>query len=125
MNAKTLTPSITANEPVTKVYDGTTDVTAELEIELDGVIDGDDVTAEAESYTYDDANEGDNKTITANGVKLEGEHAVYYKLANGAITTTGSITKAKNNVAKTDTLFNDVPCCALNVCNNTLIFSGK
>ena len=88
--AKTLTAAINGN--TTKSYDGTTEATG-LSITLNGVVSDDAVTAEAASYAYDNANAGENKTITASGITLSGEDAGFYTV-NAAATTTGTITPA-------------------------------
>ena len=54
----------------------------------------DAVTAEAASYAYDNANAGENKTITASGITLSGEDAGNYTLSADTATTTGTITPA-------------------------------
>ena len=87
-----LTPAITGD--ATKTYDGTTDAPDGLPITLDGVVDGDDVTATATGYAYDNANAGENKTITASGIALGGADAGNYELSSTTATTTGTITKA-------------------------------
>lgn len=91
LNAKTLAAAITGN--TTKTYDGTTDATG-LSIMLNGVVSADAVTAEAASYAYDNANAGENKTITASGITLSGEDAGNYTLSADTATTTGTITPA-------------------------------
>ena len=55
---------------------------------------GDDVTASATSYAYNNANAGENKTITASGITLTGADAGNYTLSSTTATTTGTITKA-------------------------------
>ena len=86
-------PSITGTAH--KEYDGTTNVTdGQLFITLEGVVTGDDVTASATSYAYNNANAGENKTITASGITLTGADAGNYTLSSTTATTTGTITKA-------------------------------
>ncbi len=100
ITAKILTPSISGS--TTKTYDGTRDVTAAqgLSIELDGVVDGDTVTASAGSYIYDTADVGEGKTITASGIALGGADAGNYSLESTSVTTTGTITQ--KGISKSD-----------------------
>ncbi|MCD8217290.1 MAG: YDG domain-containing protein, partial [Clostridiales bacterium] len=92
INKKSVTPSISGT--TSKTYDGTTGVTNEqgLSITLDGVVDGDTVTASAASYAYDSAAVGTDKTITATGITLSGTAASNYILSSDIATTTGTIT---------------------------------
>ena len=91
-------PSITGTAH--KEYDGTTNVTdGQLFITLEGVVTGDDVTATATSYAYDNANAGENKTITASGIALGGADAGNYELSSTTATTTGTITKSQPTIA--------------------------
>ncbi len=93
-------PSITGD--ATKAYDGTTDVASgQLSITLTGVLEGDTVTATA-SYAYDNANAGENKTITASGITLEGGSKDNYTLSSTTATTTGTITKSQPTIAFAD-----------------------
>ncbi|MCD7822064.1 MAG: YDG domain-containing protein, partial [Clostridiales bacterium] len=89
ITAKTVTPSITGT--ASKTYDG--DNTAQgLSIELTGVVGSDNVTASATSYTYDSADIGTDKTITASGITLSGTAAGNYALSSDTATTNGTIT---------------------------------
>ncbi len=91
-------PSITGTAH--KEYDGTTNVTdGQLFITLEGVVTGDDVTASATSYAYNNANAGENKTITASGITLTGADAGNYTLSSTTATTTGTITKSQPTIA--------------------------
>ena len=87
-----LTPSITGT--AAKTYDGTTAVPAGLSITLEGKVGNDDVTATATGYAYDNANAGENKTVTASGITLEGGSKDNYTLSSTTVTTTGTISKA-------------------------------
>ena len=92
-----LTASITGT--ATKPYDGTTDVASDqLSITLTGVVGGDTVTATATGYAYDNANAGENKTITASGITLTGADAGNYELSSTTATTTGTITKSQPTI---------------------------
>ena len=91
---KTLIPSISGT--VSKVYDGTTGVPDGhgLSIDLEGVINGESVSATAESYAYGDASAGENKTITATGITLAGEDAGNYAVSSASVSDeVGTITK--------------------------------
>ena len=92
---KTLTPSISGT--VSKVYDGTTGVPDGhgLSIALEGVINGDKVSATA-AYAFDDVNVGENKTINATGITLAGEDAGNYVLSATEVSgSVGAITLKK------------------------------
>lgn len=91
---KSVSPSIDASGGSTaKIYDGTASVSDGLSIRLDGLVDGDAVTAAA-SYAYDSAAAGDDKTITAVITGLAGEGAANYKLAADTAVVAGKIEKA-------------------------------
>ena len=89
---KTLTASLSGN--LTKTYDGTTKAPEEIEIKLEGVVSGENVSASSESISYGDANAGTEKTITASNITLNGSDAENYTLSNDTATATGSITPA-------------------------------
>ncbi|MDO4316885.1 MAG: YDG domain-containing protein [Lachnospiraceae bacterium] len=93
---KELELSITGT--TTKTYDGTTDGPAGLSIEIGNAVSGDDVTVTAESYTYNSANVKEATTITAGGVTLSGDDSGNYKLPEGAVTTSGTITKSQPTI---------------------------
>ena len=82
---KPITAIVTGS--ASKVYDGTNDVPAghDLSIKLVGVVAGETVTATAESYTFDNKNAGEGKTITANGIKLGGADAEKYVLVSNTV----------------------------------------
>ncbi|MBI5314701.1 MAG: Ig-like domain repeat protein [Nitrospirae bacterium] len=88
ISALEITGSFTANN---KVYDGTTDATAQ-NTSLLGVIGLDDVTLDGGIATFDDANAGINKTVTLTGATLGGAAAGNYVLSPAAITDQASIT---------------------------------
>ncbi|MCD8217291.1 MAG: YDG domain-containing protein, partial [Clostridiales bacterium] len=91
INLKTLTASISGTTQ--KTYDGTTGVTDEqgLSITLNGVANGDTVTASAASYAYDSTTVGTDKIITASGITLNGTAAGNYTLESDSVTTNGVI----------------------------------
>ena len=89
---KTLTASLGGN--LTKTYNGKKDAPAGIEIKLDGVVSGENVSASSESISYGDANAGTEKTITASNITLNGSDAENYTLSNDTATATGSITPA-------------------------------
>ena len=80
-----------------KTYDGNTDAPEGIKIELEGVVSGENVSASSESISYDDANVGTGKTITASDVELSGENARNYTLGSKTTITTdaGVITAAE------------------------------
>lgn len=94
---KTVTPTITGT--TSKTYDGKTDAPADLSIILTGGVTGDDVTATATGYAYDNANAGENKTITASGITLAGGSKDNYTLSSTTATITGTITKSQPTIA--------------------------
>jgi len=75
IDPKTLTGTVNADD---KTYDGSAGATGT--ISLTGVISGDDVSANAGSYAFDDKNAGINKTVTAYGATLGGADAGNYTL---------------------------------------------
>ncbi len=96
---KTLTPSVSGT--ITKVYDGTTAVTAgQASISLSGAVTGESPTATA-TYAYDNANAGTGKTVTASTIALTGNWGDNYELSTTTATTTGTITKAQGIVSVT------------------------
>jgi len=92
-----------------KVYDGTTACDGSgLALTASGALDGDDVTAAANVYTYDDANAGENKTVAANGFTTVGADADNYCIAGdqgdvsapvGVITKAPALTPAPGTLA--------------------------
>ncbi len=85
--AKTLTPSISGT--ASKTYDGTTDVSG-LTINLDGVVEGDDVSARA-TYKYVSADAGSGIEVLVTGIALTGADASNYVLSRTSLSTTGEI----------------------------------
>lgn len=88
-----VTPSITGS--VTKTYDGDTSVPEGhgLSITLGDIATGADITATASSYTYEDKNAGEVKTIKASGITLAGDDADNYVLSTDTVTAdVGEIT---------------------------------
>lgn len=75
-----------------KIYDGNNTAFG-LDIELNGLVECDKnyVSAYVDNYTYDDANAGNNKTVTANGITLRGAQSSNYTLSGDAVTITGTI----------------------------------
>lgn len=53
---------------------------------------GDDVSVTWRSITFDTAEVGNNRLITATGISLSGSDANYYVLSDTEVTTSGSIT---------------------------------
>ncbi len=92
IDQRSVTPSITGT--TTKAYDGTAAAPEGLAIELSGVIDGDEVSAEAAGYEYNSADAAEATTITASGITLSGSSADNYVLSADTAQTEGTITKA-------------------------------
>ena len=89
---KTLTATVTGS--ASKVYDGTTAVTdtSGLRLELSGIR-GDDKVSATATYTFDSADVGVGKTITATGITLTGEDAGNYTLSSTTVSSNvGEIT---------------------------------
>lgn len=98
---KTLIPVVQGS--VSKIYDGTTKVSGGLMIKLEGVEDSDDVTASA-FYSFDNADVGEKKTVTASNIILSGEDAGKYKLSATSLSANvGTIIKpAEEETNKTE-----------------------
>jgi len=90
VDPKTLTPHIEGTTE--KIYDGASDAPDGLSIRLDGVAEGDDVSASA-TYSYDGPDAGD-RTITATGITLDGPAAGCYTLSGSTATAQGTIRQA-------------------------------
>lgn len=88
---KTITAEL--NGTLTKTYDGTADVLEEqkLAVLLNGVEDGDEVTAAADTYNYNGVNVKDADTITGNGITLAGADAGNYQLAETKVSVRANI----------------------------------
>ena len=87
-----VTAAIDMNSTVSKVYDGTNAAPEGLSIALEGVVSGDDVTATA-TCSFEDANVGSGKAITASNITLTGDDAGEYVLRyTTAETYAGEIT---------------------------------
>ena len=101
LNSGTATVQITLNPksieakfngPLTKVYDGTDAAPKYLKLKLYDVLTGDDVSVTWDSITFETAEVGNNRLITATGISLSGDDAKYYALSDTEVTTSGSIT---------------------------------
>lgn len=91
---KALTATINTSAALrTKVYDGTKQAPDGLSIRLNGIVEGDTVTATAGKYEYNSADVADATTISATGISLNGSNR-NYTLANTTAQTAGNITKA-------------------------------
>jgi YDG domain len=87
ITAKSITGSFTAAD---KLYDGTAVATISGR-SLDGKIAGDDVTLVGGTATFEDANVGQERTVTGTGFELSGADKGNYRLASSTLTTTASI----------------------------------
>ena len=83
---KQITPTITAQD---KVYDGNTDAVGTVSVS--GVISGDSVTPVVSAYSFENANTGTDKIVTATGISINNAN---YALSSTTATTTADITKA-------------------------------
>lgn len=104
---KSLKPVLSGTGSV-KIYDGTDEANAAalgLSLDLEGIINQDDVTAAASSYTYNSANVGEATTITANGITLGGDDKDNYKLSSDSAGMPGSIQKAAGSLTVSGTDF--------------------
>lgn len=93
--AKSLTTTLTGS--VSKVYDGNNAVAdaSGVQINMSGIITGDEVTVSAAGYTFEDANAGQNKNVTATGMALGGTDKAFYALTSTETSAQiGEITKA-------------------------------
>lgn len=87
-------PAVTAEVTAdNKVYDGNATATISG-CHLMGVTTGDTVTCSAASASFNSADAGTGKTVTAKGISLGGANAAKYQLTNSTATTTADITKA-------------------------------
>ena len=102
LNKKPVTVTFTGS--TTKVYDETTAAPSDLTVALSNgdVVGDDNVTLSYDSITYDNANVGEDKTITASGITLSGGDADWYSLSSDTATTTGSITKQAQDAPAED-----------------------
>ena len=91
ITAKTLTVTATAEN---KTYDGTTKATI-TNVTLTGAVGSDPVSLNKSGMTaaFENANVGEDKTVTVSGLALDNNDNGNYKLPN-TITTTANITKA-------------------------------
>ena len=98
---KSVTTSATVQD---KVYDGTTTVDAStVSIIFDGVVDGDDVSAESVNAIFTNANAGNNKTVNVS-YKAVGEDVANYNFSDGVTVPENALyfIKAKANILPKD-----------------------
>ncbi len=96
---KTVTPSLSAE--VSKTYDGTTDVSG-LTISLDGVVEGEDVTAYADCE-FDSADAGIDIGVSVTNIELSGADASNYILSATEFSGTGTILPKEVSLTLTGT----------------------
>jgi filamentous hemagglutinin family protein len=79
----------------TKVYDGTTTITAGGDLSLTGIIGSEDVSLDMSgaTYTYADKNAGTNKSLIFSNVNLTGTEGGNYQLDLANVPTNASITR--------------------------------
>ncbi len=98
---KSLTARISGT--LSKVYDGTANVSNDVKIALTGVIGTDDVKATSE-ISYDSANVSAGK-IVAKNITLSGDDSKNYVLASTQAEVSGSITPAPINLPNTEFIY--------------------
>jgi hypothetical protein len=103
---KSVTPYISGS--ISKTYDGTVSTEnydSSLGIGLNGVLSGDNVSADGYSFCYEDAEIGENKTVKATGIMLSGTDKDNYILSTSIATAAvGTIQKKEtsSNSGNTD-----------------------
>lgn len=90
---KVLTVNVTAEN---KIYD--TNNIATCELQLSGVVEGEDVTVTCSSSKFANSTVGTGKTVTITGITLHGDDSVNYKLQATTATTKANITKKQLTV---------------------------
>lgn len=101
---KPVTPIIVGcGSVITKPYDGTTAAPDGLSIQLNGVCDGDDVSATAQRYAYNSADVKNARLVIADGIALLGVDVANYTLSAITVSTAAEITKAVPTLQITDT----------------------
>ena len=90
--------TITGLSAGNKVYDGTTTATVIGTAEINGMVNGDDVTVETGTAEFADANVGSNKIVAFSGWSLGGSAAGNYVLSAQPANVTANITKANPTV---------------------------
>ena len=89
---KPITLSLNATPAVSKVYEGTTEITlAAANYSLSGVVSGEEVTVSG-TASFDTQSAGTGKTVTVNSFVLAGAQKDNYTLTTTTATTTGTIT---------------------------------
>lgn len=87
---KELTPVIQGT--TTKIYDGNTTAPSGLSISLEGIVNNENVTASATSYSYNSKDVQTADRITASGITLSGTDRGNYILVSTTATVEGRIT---------------------------------
>ena len=98
---KSLTASISGI--LSKVYDGTANVSNDVKIALSGIVKDDDVTATAD-FSYDSAN-ADARKIAANNITLGGDDSKNYTLSSTQAEISGSIAPAPITLSNTEFIY--------------------
>ena len=86
--------TITGLSAENKAYDGTTAATVKGEAVISGRIGNDNVKASAGSAAFEDANVGNDKTVSFSGFRLSGTDSGNYLLSSQPANVTANITKA-------------------------------
>ncbi|WP_299770587.1 YDG domain-containing protein [uncultured Pseudoteredinibacter sp.] len=121
ITAKQITATGTAAD---KIYDGNT--SANVELELSGVISGDTVNVSSSSDSFGDKNVGVDKTVTSTGITLSGDDGGNYVLADTTITDTADINvkDVSVNVSVADKEYDGTAIASFNIDSNGEIIVG-
>ena len=111
---RALTVNATASD---KVYDGTTGATVTL---ADNRVSGDVLTDADQVANFDDKNVGAAKTVTVNGIAINGTDAANYTLASTGATTSANITPRALTVSATasDKVYDGTIAAAVTLADN-------
>ena len=107
-----------------KIYDGNT--SANVELELTGVISGDTVAVSSSSDSFSDKNVGVEKTVTSTGITLSGSDGGNYVLAETTISDTADINvkDVSVNVNVADKEYDGTTIASFNIDSNGEIITG-
>ncbi|WP_299979918.1 YDG domain-containing protein, partial [uncultured Pseudoteredinibacter sp.] len=121
ITAKQITVTSTAAD---KTYDGNT--SANVDLELSGVISGDTVTVSSSSDSFSDKNVGLDKTVTSTGITLSGSDGGNYVLAETTITDNADINvkDVSVNVSVADKEYDGTTIASFNIDSNGEIIAG-
>ncbi len=92
--------TITGLSAENKAYDGTTAATVKGKAVISGRIGNDNVKASAGSAAFEDANVGNDKTVSFSGFRLSGTASGNYLLSSQPANVTANITKATPEITQ-------------------------